>query len=76
MQSLRRQWRPVLLWALTGLGIVMGSQAFSQGGEPTLAIPSPTYDAGVVWEGETLSHSFEVRNEGKGELRILEVRPG
>jgi hypothetical protein len=76
MQSLRRQWRPVLLWALAGLGIVVGSQAFGRGGEPTLVFPSPSYDAGVIWEGETLSHSFEVRNEGKGELRILEVKPG
>lgn len=76
MQSLRRQWCPVLLWALAALGIVMVSQAFSQAAEPTLAIPSPAHDAGVVWEGETISHTFEVRNEGAGELRILEVRPG
>ncbi len=76
MQSLRRQWRPILLWALAALGIVMVSQAFSQGGEPTLVLPSPSYDAGVVWEGETISHTFEVRNEGRGELRILEVKPG
>lgn len=76
MQSLRRQWRPVLLWALAALGIVMVSQAFSQSGEPTSVLPSPSYDAGVVWEGETISHAFEVKNEGKGELRILEVKPG
>jgi hypothetical protein len=76
MQSSRRRWRPVLLSALSGLCIVVGSQAFGQGGKPALVIPSPSYDMGGVWEGQTISHAFEVKNEGAAELKILEVKPG
>ena len=44
--------------------------------KPVMEIPSPRHDAGSHWEGETVSHAFEVRNTGNGELRILSVKPG
>jgi len=43
---------------------------------PALVIPSPRHDAGSHWEGESVSHTFEVKNAGSGELRILNVKPG
>jgi hypothetical protein len=51
-------------------------QAGTPEAKPVMEIPSSRYDAGSHWEGETVSHTFEVRNTGKGELRILSVKPG
>jgi len=70
------RWRSTLVWVVTGIAILVSAQVFGQGGEPALVIPSPSFDMGVVWEGETISHAFEVKNEGKAELKILEVKPG
>lgn len=44
--------------------------------KPVVEITSPRQDAGSHWEGEVVSRSFEVRNVGTGELRILRVKPG
>jgi hypothetical protein len=44
--------------------------------KPLLEIPSPHYDAGTHWEGETVSHTFLLKNNGSAELRILRLRPG
>ena len=44
--------------------------------KPVVEIPSPRHDAGTHWEGEVVSHAFEVRNSGDGELKILRVKPG
>jgi len=76
MQHPRRQCHPVLIWAVAGLAILVSAQVLGQGGEPALVITSPNFDVGVVWEGDTISHAFEVKNEGKAELKILEVKPG
>jgi len=76
MQHPRRRWHPVLIWAVTGIAILISAQVFGQGGEPALVITSPSFDVGAVWEGDTISHAFEVKNEGKAELKILEVKPG
>lgn len=43
---------------------------------PVLVITSPRYDAGAHHEGETVSHTFEVKNNGSAELQILQVKPG
>ena len=45
-------------------------------GRPILVIPSPRYDAGSLWEGEKVSHTFEVKNTGSATLRIFNVQPG
>lgn len=76
MHHPRRRCHRVLIWAVSGIAILISAQVFGQGGEPALLITSPSFDVGVVWEGDTISHAFEVRNDGKAELKILEVRPG
>ena len=52
------------------------SQADSAAAKPVLEIPSPRHDAGTHWEGEVVSHTFQVKNTGSEELRILSVKPG
>ena len=44
--------------------------------QPSLVIESPRYDAGTHWEGDTVSHTFEVKNSGSEVLKILSVKPG
>lgn len=76
MHQSKGRWRSALILVMTGIGFLISAQVFGQGGEPALVITSPSFDMGAVWEGDTISHAFEVKNEGKAELRILEVRPG
>ena len=68
--------RSALIWVLAGIAVLISAQVFGQGGQPALVITSPSVDLGAVWEGDTISHAFEVKNEGKAELKILEVKPG
>ena len=44
--------------------------------KPVVEIPSPRYNAGSHWEGDTVTHAFEVKNTGSSELKILSVKPG
>lgn len=76
MHQSKGRWRSALILVMTGIAFLISAQVFGQGGEPALVITSPSFDMGAVWEGDTISHAFEVKNEGKAELRILEVRPG
>jgi len=76
MRHPRGRRRPALIWVLTGIAVLISAQVFGQGGQPALVITSPSVDLGAVWEGDTISHAFEVKNEGKAELKILEVKPG
>ena len=64
---------PMALIILLGLPIANTS---AETATSVLIIPSPRHDAGTHWEGETVSHTFEVKNGGSAELRILNVRPG
>ena len=43
---------------------------------PVLQISEATYDFGEVFEGVEVSHDFKIKNTGKGELQIEQVRPG
>jgi hypothetical protein len=52
------------------------SQADSSAARPILEIPSPRHDAGTHWEGEVVSHTYQVKNTGDEVLRILSVKPG
>ena len=52
------------------------SQADSSAAKPILEISSPRHDAGTHWEGEVVSHTYQVKNTGSEELRILSVKPG
>jgi len=43
---------------------------------PRISFDSKVYDAGDVWEGESVTHSFTVKNTGTAELTIKKVKPG
>jgi hypothetical protein len=74
--TLRRllEWQFVLLIGL--FGILWASLSQADGNKPAMLITSPRHDAGTHREGETVSHTFEVKNNGTEELRILNVKPG
>jgi len=42
---------------------------------PKLVCLEPLKDFGIVVKGEELFHSFEIKNEGKADLTIIDVRP-
>jgi hypothetical protein len=44
--------------------------------QPTISFDNITYDAGEVWEGDTVSHTFTVKNTGTEVLNIKNVKPG
>lgn len=58
------------------LGRAAGAADTGQEGKPSLSLSSTEHDFGQVREGKILSHDFKVRNTGKAELQIIEVRPG
>jgi hypothetical protein len=76
MHQAKVGWWSVLILVMTGFAMFISAQVFGQAGEPALVITSPSFDVGAVWEGDTISHAFEVKNEGKAELKILDVKPG
>lgn len=43
---------------------------------PAIDIPETTFDFGEVFEGAEVTHDFIVKNAGKAELLIDQVRPG
>ncbi len=43
---------------------------------PRMVIEQAVYDAGTVWQGETVSHEFVIKNEGKRALKIFKAKPG
>ena len=72
----RIKWQIVLFTVLVVALSPLVSQADSSAAKPVLEIPSPRYDAGIHWEGEKVSNTFQVKNSGSEELRILSVKPG
>jgi hypothetical protein len=52
------------------------AQAVAPEAKPVVEITSPRHDAGTHWEGEVVTHGFEVKNTGTSELRIISVKPG
>ena len=45
-------------------------------GHPKITFDSTSYNAGEVWEGDTVVHTFTVKNTGTAELTIAKVKPG
>jgi len=43
---------------------------------PEIVLETKEHDGGAVYEGTVVTHSFTVKNKGKGELRIISVKPG
>ena len=48
----------------------------AEGKQPHVTIDAPTYDAGDIYEGERISHSFTIKNTGTAELVIEDVKAG
>lgn len=44
--------------------------------QPTISFDNTTYDAGEVWEGNMVTHTFTVKNTGTAVLNIKNVKPG
>ena len=44
--------------------------------QPQISFDATSYDAGEVWEGDNVSHTFIVKNTGKVQLDITKVKPG
>jgi hypothetical protein len=70
------RWHVILIAGLIAAANPIVSQADSPAAKPSLEIPSPRHDAGTHWEGEVVSHTYQVKNTGSEELRILSVKPG
>jgi len=51
-------------------------KAPASGKQPAISFDSNQFDAGEVWEGDIVTHSFTVKNTGKAELTISNVKPG
>jgi len=43
---------------------------------PSIQIPQPIFDFGEVIEGAEIVHEFVIKNTGRAELVINQVRPG
>ena len=43
---------------------------------PVIQVPETTFDFGEVFEGVEVSHDYVIKNAGKTELQIEQVRPG
>ena len=77
MQPLKRTKYHLLIFVgLITIFCPVFTQAVATEAQPALEILSPRHDAGSHWEGEVVAHTFQVRNTGAAELRILSVRPG
>lgn len=70
------RWQVILFTVLLLALSPIVSQADSPAARPILEIPSPRHDAGTHWEGEVVSHTYQVKNTGDEVLRILSVKPG
>jgi hypothetical protein len=46
------------------------------GKQPAISFDATSFDAGTVWEGEIVIHSFVVKNTGNAELTLSNVKPG
>jgi hypothetical protein len=70
------RWQVILIAGLIAAVNPTVSQANPATAKPALVIESPRHDAGTHWEGEVVSHTFQVKNSGGEVLRILSVKPG
>ena len=52
------------------------SEEQSSEDQPTISFDNTTYDAGEVYEGDTVTHTFTVKNTGTAVLNITNVKPG
>ena len=60
----------------TAVSPIKSPAASSSQDGPVLEIPEMTHDFGEVMEGDEVVYEFKVRNTGKSDLQINQVRPG
>lgn len=53
-----------------------GGTPYGQGKDPKIVLPEATFTFDTVLEGETVVHSFPVKNEGQADLVVEKVRTG
>ncbi len=53
-----------------------GKNNSAGGAQPHIVVDASDYDAGEIWENETLIHTFVVRNTGTAQLDITQVKAG
>ena len=63
----------VAMFALIGASVVMSQDG---GPQPSITIPKMRHDFGKVFEMEKYEYTFLVRNTGKADLVIEDVKPG
>jgi hypothetical protein len=63
----------VMMLAYASVGLCAAAE--SQPG-PAVFFPEKVFDFGLVLEGKEVTHDFIVRNQGKSELLIQNVKPG
>ncbi len=64
-----------LIVALAALVWLSLPFALGQEGQPKAVYPAAVHDFGTVERGDTLEHTFIVRNEGTAPLEIVSVKP-
>lgn len=60
------------LWLLGSLAVAQSDDEL----KPAIVIPKMRHDFGRVYEAETYTYSYPVRNQGKADLLIESVKPG
>ncbi len=65
----------VALLFLAGTCVLAAAQA-AQENQPAIIIEELVYDFGTVFEQPSYKHTFIVKNEGKADLIIKDVKPG
>ncbi len=70
---MKRRITPVLLAVLAAMLVV--SAAAENDGKPHAVPLGPIKEFDIVAKGESVHHSFEIRNEGDAPLQITDVKP-
>ena len=72
-------WRKYWLFGLTILALMLMCGHFAladQAGAAKMVLKERNFDFGEVKEGEVITHTFEVLNQGDEMLTIEKVNPG
>ena len=56
--------------------MVLSAAVYAAGSKPAFFVREKTVDLGNYYEGVDIEYEFTVRNNGAGELHILNVKPG
>lgn len=58
------------------LDVLWAEEKASAQAEPQISFESTHYDAGEIWEGKEVIHTFTIKNTGTAQLTIEKVKPG